>query len=92
MKTIIKFFKRIYWSKIWWFFYSRRTTWGVQWYWDVSMKWKSTYEIQDKVFFREKSAIKFWESIKDRVTKEQIACLWLIEKGNYTKELDVVNY
>ena len=89
-----KFFKKIWWSYIWWYFYSRRTTWGVQWYWSTptSNKWGLSCCISDKVFFRKKSAEKYWESIKDRVTEDQVACLWLIEKGNYKKELEVVNY
>ena len=82
----------IYWRRIWWFFYSRRTTWGVQWYWDNSNRWRMNYEIADKVFFRKKSAEKYWDKIKDNVRKDQQACLWQIIKGDYKKELETVNY
>ena len=50
------------------------------------------YEIADKVFFRKKSAEKYWDKIKDNVRKDQQACLWQIIKGDYKKELETVNY
>jgi len=85
-----KLLKKIYWWA-WYKVYSRRVTWGVQWYRKESSFFRDQC-IKDIVFFRREKAEKYWEKVKASVNKDHEAATREIERGNYKKVLKSVNY